>query len=1151
MEFTRLRLSGFKSFVDPTELYIEPGLTGIVGPNGCGKSNLLEALRWVMGETKPSNMRGSGMDDVIFAGTATRPSRNLAEVSLLIDNSDHKAPAALNDSEQIEISRRIERESGSAYRVNGREARARDVHLLFADLATGAHSPSLVSQGRIGALINAKPRDRAALLEEAAGVSGLHSRRHEAELRLRAAETNLERLQDVMTQIEGQLSALKRQARQAARYRTLSTRLRAAEAMMLHLRWVHAQAALEQSQSGLTAIDLVVTERTRIQAKASTEQATAGARVPPLRQVETERAAAEHRLTVAKESLDAEEERTNRELAQLKGRHGQIDQDEDREKAMLTDASGHIERLTTEQREVSSQEDNHHQVLATEEIRLDEATNNVDKTRNLADAAGEEYTRLSAQKESLTQQSASLDIQLGDLDRRIEGSMDEHATLTASAKDNPEAREAAAATTEARKTTENTQESFEAHTLSASKAKDTEAEARQDFEDARNDLSPLQAEQKALESLIADSDDNGSPILDELKVDPGFETALAAAFGDDLSLSADDEAAAFWRTLDPLSDVPDLPTGTASLADHIAAPKALGRIMGFIGVVDEDAGDALQAALAPGQILVSRDGAAWRWDGKTSRAGAPSAAAVRLEQRNRLDALAGDIEGKQSVVNATEAAWTDANERTSEAVALETQARIDLQDAQDALIDARNKEADIAQLDAKKTSRIQSLDETLTRLRTDRKDVAERKETLAQELADMPVVQDYQDKLDTARTSLHEAQEKLAEARQNRDFLVREAQQRQHRLKTITSELESWIGRQSGADTQIKQLAERKRQTEEELSALESKPAQLKARRESLTEEMDKAAKARQEAAAQLAEADSDLAGFDKALTSAQRSMAEAREERVRAEGLVEQSQERIADLKVRIEEELECNPEDTLEISGHKPDTPLPDLEDVSKRLERLRHERDTMGPVNLRADQEAEEIQTDLTTMTNEKADLQAAIDKLRRAITNLNREGKDRLATAFTEVNEHFTDLFKRLFGGGNAHLELTESDDPLEAGLEIMASPPGKRLQSMSLLSGGEQALTALSLIFAVFMTNPAPICVLDEVDAPLDDANVERFCKLLHEMTEQTGTRFLIVSHHPITMSHLDRLYGVTMGEQGVSQLVSVDLDQAEELIAAE
>jgi chromosome segregation protein len=1151
LEFTRLRLSGFKSFVDPTELYIEPGLTGIVGPNGCGKSNLLEGLRWVMGETKPSNMRGSGMDDVIFAGTATRPSRNLAEVSLMLDNSDLKAPAALNDSEQIEISRRIERESGSAYRVNGREARARDVHLLFADLATGAHSPSLVSQGRIGALINAKPRDRAALLEEAAGVAGLHSRRHEAELRLRAAETNLDRLQDVMTQIEGQLSALKRQARQASRYRTLSTRLRAAEAMMLHLRWIHAQATLEQSQEGLTAIDLVVTERTRIQAKASTEQASAAAKAPPLRQVEAERAAAEHRLTVAKESLDAEEERTNRELAQLKGRFAQINQDEEREKALVTDAVGHIELLTTEQKDVASHEDNHHQVLAAEEIRLDEATNNVDKTRNLADVAGEDYTRLSAQKESLTQQSASLDIQLGDLDRRIEDAMDEHAGLTASAKDNPEARAAATATTKARETADTSQQGYETQTQSASKAKDAEASARQDFEDARNDLSPLQAEQKALMALIADNDDNGSPILDDLKVDPGFETALAAAFGDDLSLSADDDTAAFWRTLDPLSKVPSLPKDAVSLADHIAAPKALDRILGFIGVVKEDAGERLQAVLMPGQILVSKDGAVWRWDGKTSRAGAPSAAAVRLEQRNRLEALAGKIEDKQSVVNSTEAAWVEANERTSEAIALETQARIDLQDAQDALISARNKEADIAHLDAKKTSRIQALDETLTRLRTDRKDVAERKEALAQELAGMPVVQDYQDKLDAARTTLHEAQEKLAESRQNRDFLVRETQQRQNRLKTIDNELGSWNQRQSGADTQIKQLAERKRHTEEELGALESKPAQLTARRGSLTEEMDKAAQARQEAAAQLAEAESDLAGYDKALANAQRGMADAREERVRAEGQVEQSQERINDLKVRVEEELECGPEDTLEISGHKPDMPLPDMEDISKRLERLRRERDTMGPVNLRADQEAEEIQTDLTTMATEKADLEAAIDKLRRAISNLNREGKDRLATAFTEVNDHFTDLFKRMFGGGSAHLELTESDDPLEAGLEIMASPPGKRLQSMSLLSGGEQALTALSLIFAVFMTNPAPICVLDEVDAPLDDANVERFCNLLHEMTELTGTRFLIVSHHPITMSHLDRLFGVTMGEQGVSQLVSVDLDQAEELIAAE
>ena len=1151
MEFTRLRVSGFKSFVDPTELYIEPGLTGVVGPNGCGKSNLLEALRWVMGETKPSNMRGSGMDDVIFAGTATRSSRNLAEVSLLLDNSDLRAPAALNDSENIEVSRRIEREAGSAYRVNGRETRARDVHLLFADLATGAHSPSLVSQGRIGALINAKPRDRAALLEEAAGVAGLHSRRHEAELRLRAASTNLERLQDVMTQIEGQLGALKRQARQAARYRTLNSRLRAAEALMFHLRWLHAEAAHDEAAQALAAIELVVTERTRIQAKASADQATANAKVPPLRHLEAQRAAAEHRLTVAHENLAEEEERTARELAQLVSRLEQVAQDEARESGQVTDASGHMERLETEQKDVKGLEENHQQSLATEEARLNDCTNAVDKSRTLADAAGEEYTRISAQKESLTQQSSSLDMQLGGLDRRIESAQDEHQKLVAAARNNPAAKEAASVTATARVAAEEAQITYDKQTTDAKSARDAESEARQEFEDARNELSPLQAEEKALNALIADSQNDGSPVLDDITVDPGFETALAAALGDDLSLATDETASAFWRSLDPMAAIPALPAAATPLASHINAPDALNRILGFIGIVPQDQGEALQQALTAGQLLVSPEGDIWRWDGKVSRAGAPSAAAVRLEQRNRLAALSIETEKLQEIVSAAEARSTEANERTSEAVGLESQARVDLQSAQDALIKARNVEADIAQRDAKNNSRTQALEETLVRMRADREEVAARKGEIVANLAEMPATQDYQDKLDTARAALNEAQEQLAEARQNRDYLLREAQQRQHRLKGITSELESWRQRQSGAQGQIAQLAERKSQTQKELDAISAKPDALRAQRVSLAEEMEKAAAARKDIAAELAEAESDLAGFDNALNEAQRNMAESREERVRAQGVVDQSAERISGLEERIEEELECEPEDTLEISEHKPDTPLPEMDDVAKRLERLRRERDTMGPVNLRADQEAEEIQTELTKMATEKEDLEAAIEKLRRAIASLNREGRERLATAFSEVNAHFSDLFTRMFGGGKAHLALTESDDPLEAGLEIMASPPGKKLQTMSLLSGGEQALTALSLIFAVFMTNPAPICVLDEVDAPLDDANVERFCNLLHEITEETGTRFLVVSHHPITISHLDRLFGVTMGEQGVSQLVSVDLDQAEEMIAAE
>ena len=1151
MEFTRLRLSGFKSFVDPTELYIEPGLTGVVGPNGCGKSNLLEALRWVMGETKPSAMRGSGMDDVIFSGTATRASRNLAEVTLLLDNSTRLAPVALNEDDQIEISRRIERESGSAYRVNGKETRARDVQLLFADMATGAHSPSLVSQGRIGALINAKPRDRASLLEEAAGISGLHSRRHEAELRLRAAETNLGRLQDVMTQIEGQLATLKKQARQAARYRTLSSRLRAAEAMMMHLRWLHATTALEAAEQGMTAIETVVRERAKVQTKASTDQAIAASKVPPLRQEESERGAAVHRLTVARESLDEEEARISRELGQLKGRLEQVGQDATREQSLVTDADKHIAELQSERDELQNNNDGHAEQLEGQQALLNEFEAAVDRNKTLADGASESFTQLSAQKTSLSQQASSLDIQIGDLDKRIQSTREQHDELAAQAQNDPAVREAAAATADTRTAADAAQANADQLSVQALQYAETEADARLAFEEARDELAPLQAEEKALTALLAESEPTGSPVLDDIKSDRGFEAALAAALGDDLSLGTDDEATAFWRGLQPLDSTPDLPAGATPLAQHIKAPAALNRIMSYIGVIDADLGDALHHTLQAGQVLVSKEGDVWRWDGKVTRAGAPSTAAVRLEQRNRLEALAGEIESLQSDVNSRETEWTEAGERAAETAAMEKQAKADLQSAQDALIAARNKEADIAQENARNSSRLQAMAETMERLQADRETLTSRKGELLSNLEELPDIDAYQRSLEEARSTLASSQEQLAETRQSRDFLVREDQQRQHRLANIERELDNWRSRKAGAVRQVEQLAERTTATANELSQLEARPDELQVKRRALEGEMAEASAARQKTANALAEAESDLAGFDKALEEAQREMADAREERVRAEGQLEQARERITDLTQRIEEDLECRPQDTLEISGHKEGAPLPDMEDTHKRLERLKRERDTMGPVNLRADQESEEIQAELDGMEKEKEDLEAAIEKLRRAINSLNREGRERLATAFTEVNEHFTDLFKRLFGGGSAHLELTESDDPLEAGLEIMASPPGKRLQAMSLLSGGEQALTALSLIFAVFMTNPAPICVLDEVDAPLDDANVERFCNLLHEISAKTGTRFLIVSHHPITMSHLHRLFGVTMGERGVSQLVSVDLDQAEELIAAE
>jgi chromosome segregation protein len=1151
VQFQRLRLTGFKSFVDPTELYIEPGLTGIVGPNGCGKSNLLEALRWVMGETKPTNVRGEGMDDVIFAGTAVRAARNLAEVTLMIDNSDRRAPVAFNDHEQLEISRRIERESGSVYRLNGREVRARDVQLLFADLATGAHSPSLVSQGRIGALINAKARDRRAILEEAAGTSGLHSRRHEAELRLRAAQSNLERLADVMAQIEGQLASLKRQARQAARYKTLSGRLRAAEAMMLHLRWLHATAALDAARRTLAEAEAQVTERTRAAAAAATSQAEAAAGLPPLREAAAEAAAATHRLKVEQENLDAEAARLREAIAGLESRLAQVSADIGREEALACEAAGQLAELAEEKTALAAEEEGHPARLATAEAAVERSAAATVAAEDALDGLNARAAEAAARRRGLSEQADQLGQQAARLHDRLQAMAAEKARLEAGKAADDAEREAARAVEIARRRVEQAREAAETAGAARLKAQAAEAEARAGFDEIRGRQRELQAEERGLAALTQSPARGGfAPILDRVTVKSGYEAALAAAFGDDLDLSDDAAAGSFWQVLPPLAEAAPPGVGRA-LAEFVGAPAPLARALAGIGVVDANEGERLQPSLRPGQVLVSRAGDAWRWDGKVVRAGAPSAAARRLEQRNRLDAVRRELAEVEAELATAQQALSALVDALDDAAAQDRHTQKQVREAEDTLIAARNAEAEVARLLAEQNSRIAALRETEARLGEELSGAETRLREIRGALETLPPTDAFSEPVRAARLAVEEARNALAEAKAARDGLTREAGFRASRLAAIARDETGWRNRAAGAAAHVAQLAERRTEAEAALAGLRDQPAGIVEKRTRLAAQIELAEEKRQTSAATLAEAESALSQRDAALRAAEQDLARGREQRVRAEADAEHAQERHDGVIAQIAETLECAPEEALALAEHEDGAPLPDIEEVAQRLDRLKRERDTMGPVNLRADEEALEVQTQLDTMVRERDDLEAAIGKLRHAIAQLNREGRERLQAAFGTVNGHFEALFTRLFGGGSAHLELSESEDPLEAGLEIYASPPGKRLQHLSLLSGGEQALTALALIFAVFLTNPAPICVLDEVDAPLDDANVERFCTLLHDIAGQTGTRFLVVTHHALTMANLHRLFGVTMSERGVSQLVSVDLGEAEQLVAAE
>ena len=860
MKFKKIKVTGFKSFVDPTEIIIEEGLTGIVGPNGCGKSNVVESLRWCMGETSPKSMRGSGMEDVIFSGTSDRPARNNAEVTISLDNKSRTAPSEFNEEEEIQIKRKIEKDRGSEYRINGKEVRARDVQRLFADLSTGAHSPSLISQGRVGALINAKPIDRRAVLEEAAGISGLHSRRHEAELKLKAAETNLQRLKDIMRQLTSQISNLKKQAQQAETYKTISSEINRLEGVVMYLKWYNLKESFEKSNENLQSSESQIQKYTLEVTQATTNQAKANEKIKPLREKEIEAAAKLNRINLERESLDHEEERIKEAKNNLERTIQQIIGDFEREQFQLKDAKKDLEILNAKK-------------------------NHTDNDQGIHEIDNEKI-------DSLKEEKDQLEVQITDLEKNIE----------------------------------------QYNTIKNSKRDD-------------------------------------------------------------------------WQ-----------------------------------------------------RTIVSNENI--------------------MSKHSTLK----EVEGYDDTSNWTKiftekfyASLTEISQKVSEAEEISNKAKIAYEKASN-----------------------------------DAKDAATLSLELREKLRQKDIEQKYSDWT--------------------------------YEFQRLTKSIKS-------SNEHIEELTLRKKKSEEELKKISNRPEEIAQRRGQLIETKGFAETERQFAADRLAEADNELKKIEGSLRSAQNDLANVRESKGRTEATKELAESRLKELDEESQEKFYCKPQDIiqkLEITDDLEAMRL-NMDRNEAKLERLRQQRETMGAVNLRADLETKEIDDELENMSTEKNELDAAIKKMRESIEELNKEGRTRLLKAFDTVNNHFQDVFVKLFNGGKAHLELVDADDPLDAGLEMMVSPPGKKLQSMSLLSGGEQALTAMSLIFAIFLTNPSPICVLDEVDAPLDDANVERFCNLLDDISAKTQTKFMIITHHALTMSRMDRLFGVTMAERGVSQIVSVDLKRAEEI----
>ena len=1151
MRFSKLRLSGFKSFVDPTDLIIENGLTGVVGPNGCGKSNLLEALRWVMGENRPTAMRGGGMEDVIFAGAATRPARNFAEVSLHLDNSERLAPSGFNQSDSLDIVRRITRDAGSAYKANGNEARARDVQMLFADASTGAHSPALVRQGQISELINAKPKSRRRILEEAAGISGLYQRRHEAELKLKGAEGNLERVDDVLEQLAGQLSQLDRQAKQAARYRTIGGDLRKFEGMLLYRRWKEADEARQLAQGDLRQ---KITEAGRAEAQARTVSAQRQKLeegLPPLREEEAIAAAVLQRLQVQRDTLKDQEEQARQTIATLARRIEQLTMDIEREAGLNRDAGDTIDRLEWEAGELAKAGEGHPEKLDRSMIVAREAAGLLKDKETALSQLTEDVARLAARHQSVQRF-------LQDSQALLHKSETELVRAQANVVSSQEVLQAATQTFKLAGDQQLDVEAMaaraDANLLSAevaqTEAQNHETSARSARSEAEGATNALRAELLALRRLVDRDAGDGAHILDQLRVNRGFEKALGAALADDLRAPVlDGQEGSGWQSLPLYPQTQKLPAEVQPLGQHVSAPEVLVRRLDQIGLVTAGQGAALQCDLKPGQRLVSCDGDLWRWDGFIALAAdMPSAAALRLEQRNRLEELTEQTAQAHEIMQVAQSEHSTRSADLADLTRADTAAREARRDADRRLAEINRA---LSRAEAEQnlaTGKLEDLSFVVRRYQDEVSAAGKQYADAEVSLAELADLDGLRAQVEGLKTIVETARSQMIADRSAQDALRREGEARARRNQEVTKEIGVWKHRLVTAETRSSELAERKSSSEGEMQAASTTPDMIATKREELHAAISETDVRRRAAADHLAEAENLVRQAVATERDAERTASDAREMRAGAEARADAAQETVTFAADRISEAQEHTPEKLLGALAVDPgNIPASDL--LEADVSRLKRQRDALGAVNLRAEEDAKQVAEEHAALLSEKTDLEAAIKTLRAGIASLNREGRERLLTAFELVNSNFGLLFTHLFGGGEASLVMVESDDPLDAGLEIMCQPPGKKLSTLSLLSGGEQTLTAMALIFAVFLANPAPICVLDEVDAPLDDANVTRFCDLLDEMCRRTDTRFLIITHHAVTMARMDRLFGVTMQEQGVSQLVSVDLKRAAAMVA--
>ncbi len=967
MKLTRLRLHGFKSFVEPTDFMIEPGLTGVVGPNGCGKSNLVEALRWAMGETSHKSLRAADMDAVIFAGSGNRPSRNHAEVVMTIDNADRSAPAALNDREILEISRRIEREAGSVYRINGRDVRARDVQILFADAATGARSPALVHQGKIGEIIQAKPEQRRRVLEDAAGVAGLHARRHEAELRLKAAETNLTRVEDVIGQLAGQIDGLKKQARQAIRYREVAAKVRKAEAMLFHLRWIEANADVAAAARTHDLSVREMAERTREQAEAARIQAVRASELPALREAEARAAAGLQRLTSAREMLDREEERARERVAELDRRLTQFSADIAREQQQSSDAEVALQRLDAEDTELK-----------------DDIKTRVEKRSGVDGRVSEAEATLAAAERmfaELTTVLADLTAKRGQLEGNVRSHRDRLAKLdqdiaSVQSEEQKLAQETSglgdlAALADAM---ERAQRDLAQSEVAAQTSEFKHAAARQQLDGARAPLNDadkrvqrLETEARTISKLVNSETKNlWPPIIDGVTVAKGYEKALGAALGDDLDAPVAPSAPMRWTNAGVTEGDPALPEGVESLAAHVEAPPELARRLAQIGVVAKERGAALVSQLKTGQRLVSPEGDVWRWDGFVAAAHAPTGAARRLAERARLVDIENELEQARIDAGARRQALEAAEAELKAASSAEAAAREAWRAAQREADAARERHATTEREINRHAARKSALTEAHSRLNVDLTEAYGAHEAAAAALAELPASLDTETRLAAVRTDIDGHRRLAAEVRAEAQALAREAELADRRLQAILAERSEWQSRRQSAASQISTIEARVTELKAERAELDNAPAVFAEKRRALIGEIEAAENSRRVAADALASAENVMAETDRAAKVSLEALSSAREACARAEERMEGARRRLADIEREIHDMLEVEPQAVAGLAEIQPGAELPPLAEIEESLEKLRRDRERLGAVNLRAEEELREVEAQHTSLT-----------------------------------------------------------------------------------------------------------------------------------------------------------------------------------------